>query len=134
MIQPLGLETYKKGWALFLKDTGSIALSEWIVSHSLSMIKFLEVAILLVDALSALHNHQIIHKDIKPQNIIINPLTETIQLIDFSIASRLERESPTLSHPDLLEGTLAYISLEQTGRMNRSVDYRTDFYSLGVTF
>ncbi len=134
IIQPLGLETYKNGWALFLEDIGAIALSEWMLTHSLSMVKFLEVAIPLVDALSELHNHHIIHKDIKPQNIIINPLTETIQLIDFSIASRLERENPTLTHPDLLEGTLAYMSPEQTGRMNRSVDYRSDFYSLGVTF
>ncbi|MCT7969229.1 AAA family ATPase [Laspinema sp. D1] len=134
IIQPLGLETYKNGWALFLEDTESLSLGEWIVSHSLSQIKFLEVAISLVDAISELHNHHIIHKDIKPQNIIINPLTGTIQLIDFSIASRLERESPTVSHPDLLEGTLAYMSPEQTGRMNRTLDYRTDFYSLGVTF
>jgi predicted ATPase/signal transduction histidine kinase/CheY-like chemotaxis protein/tRNA A-37 threonylcarbamoyl transferase component Bud32 len=134
IIQPIGLEPYKNGWALFLEDTGSISLSEWIISHSLSLLKFLEIAISLVDALSELHNHHIIHKDIKPQNIIINPITETIQLIDFSIASRLERENPTLSHPDLLEGTLAYMSPEQTGRMNRSVDYRSDFYSLGVTF
>ncbi|MGL5192599.1 MAG: AAA family ATPase [Chroococcales cyanobacterium] len=134
IIQPLGLEPYKNGWALFLEDTGSISLSEWMESHSLSLLKFLEVAISLVDALSELHNHHIIHKDVKPPNIIINPLTETVQLIDFSIASRLERESPTLSHPDLLEGTLAYMSPEQTGRMNRTLDYRTDFYSLGVTF
>ncbi|MCT7973769.1 hybrid sensor histidine kinase/response regulator [Laspinema olomoucense] len=134
IIQPLGLETYKNGWALFLEDTGSISLSEWIVSHSLSLVKFLEIAIPLVDAVSELHNYHIIHKDIKPQNIIINPLTEAVQLIDFSIASRLERENPTLSHPDLLEGTLAYMSPEQTGRMNRTLDYRSDFYSLGVTF
>ncbi|MCT7983852.1 AAA family ATPase [Laspinema sp. A4] len=134
VIQPLGLEPYKNGWALFLEDTESISLSEWLGSHFLSIIKFLEIAIPLVTALSELHNQHIIHKDIKPQNIIINPLTETVQLIDFGIASRLERESPTLSHPDLLEGTLAYMSPEQTGRMNRTLDYRSDFYSLGVTF
>ncbi|AFY82068.1 hybrid sensor histidine kinase/response regulator [Oscillatoria acuminata] len=134
IIRPLGLEPYKNGWALFLEDGGAISLSEWMESNSLSMLKFLEIATALVDALGELHKQNIIHKDIKPQNIIINPLTETVQLIDFSIASRLERENPTLSHPDLLEGTLAYMSPEQTGRMNRSVDYRSDFYSLGVTF
>ncbi|MCT7983854.1 AAA family ATPase [Laspinema sp. A4] len=134
IIQPISLEPYKNGWALVLEDTGAIALNQWLESHSLSLVKFLEIATALVDAVGELHHQNIIHKDIKPQNIIINPLTETIQLIDFSIASRLERENPTLSHPDLLEGTLAYMSPEQTGRMNRSVDYRSDFYSLGVTF
>ncbi len=134
IIQPISLEPYKNGWALFLEDTGAISLSEWRESHPLSLVKFLEIAIAVVGALGELHKHNIIHKDIKPQNIIINPLTETVQLIDFSIASRLERENPNLSHPDLLEGTLAYMSPEQTGRMNRSVDYRSDFYSLGVTF
>ncbi|MCT7983853.1 AAA family ATPase [Laspinema sp. A4] len=133
IIQPLGLEPYQNGWALVLEDTGAISLSEWLKSHTLSLIKFLEIAIDLVGALNELHQQNIIHKDIKPENIIINPLTETIQLIDFSIASRLERENPTVSHPDLLEGTLAYMSPEQTGRMNRSVDYRSDFYSLGIT-
>src|SRR6476646_426064 len=88
----------------------------------------------LASTLGHLHEQQIIDKDIKPQNIVINAETQEIQLIDFSIASQLERENSTLSHPDLLEGTLAYMSPEQTGRMNRSIDYRTDFYSLGVTF
>jgi predicted ATPase/signal transduction histidine kinase/DNA-binding NarL/FixJ family response regulator/tRNA A-37 threonylcarbamoyl transferase component Bud32 len=134
IIQPLGLKPYKNGWAIVLEDSGAIALSEWLESHSLSLVKFLQIATALVEGIGELHQQNIIHKDIKPQNIIINPLTETIQLIDFSIASRLERENPTLSHPDLLEGTLAYMSPEQTGRMNRSVDYRSDFYSLGVTF
>ncbi len=134
IIQPLGLEPYQNGWALILEDRGAVSLSEWMESHTLSLVKFLEIAIALVNALNELHQKNIIHKDIKPENIIINPLTERVQLIDFSIASRLERENPTLSHPDLLEGTLAYMSPEQTGRMNRSVDYRSDFYSLGITF
>ncbi|MBC1220656.1 AAA family ATPase, partial [Nostoc sp. UCD120] len=76
----------------------------------------------------------IIHKDIKPQNIIVNLATCQVKIIDFSISSLLFQEKPKLSNPGLLEGTLAYMSPEQTGRMNRSVDYRTDFYSLGVTF
>ncbi|MEG5140403.1 AAA family ATPase, partial [Microcoleus sp. A6-D4] len=77
---------------------------------------------------------RIIHKDIKPANILINPETKQVKLIDFSIASLLPRETQTLVNPNVLEGTLAYISPEQTGRMNRGIDYRTDFYSLGVTF
>ncbi|MBD3308633.1 AAA family ATPase, partial [candidate division KSB3 bacterium] len=75
------------------------------------------------------------HKDLNPSNILWNPQTGVLKLIDFGIATQLAREKPDiLHHPDILEGTLAYISPEQTGRMNRSLDYRTDFYSLGVTF
>jgi predicted ATPase/GAF domain-containing protein len=76
----------------------------------------------------------IIHKDINPSNIIIQPETGKIKIIDFGISTVFNRETLTLKNPNVLEGTLAYISPEQTGRMNRSLDYRTDFYSLGVTF
>jgi predicted ATPase/signal transduction histidine kinase len=85
-------------------------------------------------AVVSLHIHNIIHKDLKPANIIINPETGLVKLTDFSIASRLSKETPQLTNPNQLEGTLGYISPEQTGRMNRVLDYRTDFYSLGVTF
>jgi len=96
--------------------------------------EFLEIAIALCDTLNLLYRDRIIHKDIKPSNILINPETKQVKLIDFSIASLLPRETQTLINPNVLEGTLAYISPEQTGRMNRGIDYRTDFYSLGVTF
>ncbi|MBD0302803.1 MAG: AAA family ATPase, partial [Tolypothrix sp. T3-bin4] len=72
--------------------------------------------------------------DINPSNIVFNPDTEIIKIIDFGIATVLTRENPTLKNPNVLEGTLAYMSPEQTGRMNRTLDYRTDFYSLGVSF
>jgi serine/threonine protein kinase len=87
----------------------------------------------LADILQGLYHHRIIHKDIKPANILIHPQTGEIQLIDFSIASLLPKETQIIQNPNILEGTLAYISPEQTGRMNRGIDYRTDFYSLGVT-
>ncbi|WP_442944774.1 ATP-binding sensor histidine kinase [Nostoc sp.] len=88
----------------------------------------------ICNILDILYRERIIHKDIKPANILINPETKQVKLIDFSIASLLPRETQTLINPNILEGTLAYISPEQTGRMNRGIDYRTDFYSLGVTF
>ncbi|MEH1879767.1 MULTISPECIES: serine/threonine protein kinase [unclassified Nostoc] len=97
------------------------------------MITFLKVGINLAQILGELHAQKIIHKDIKPHNILINPESFEVKLIDFSISSRLDQENPTLSNPNLLEGTLAYMSPEQTGRMNRVCDYRTDLYSLGVT-
>lgn len=97
----------------------------------------LRIAIAIADSLGELHKVPIIHKDIKPSNIIINEKTGEVRLTDFSIASRLVVTNATpgqLPKGDMdLEGTLAYMSPEQTGRMNRSLDYRTDFYSLGVT-
>ncbi len=81
-----------------------------------------------------LYRNRIIHKDIKLANILINPDTQQVKLIDFSIASLLPRETPEIQSPNILEGTLAYVSPEQTGRMNRGIDYRSDFYSLGVSF
>ena len=73
------------------------------------------------------------HKDIKPANILIHPETKQVKLIDFSIASLLPKETQEIQSPNILEGTLAYLAPEQTGRMNRGIDYRADFYALGVT-
>ncbi|MBD1924542.1 AAA family ATPase [Microcoleus sp. FACHB-831] len=134
IVKPLALENYHNGLALILPDFGAESLKKYLGDRSLEVTKFLNIAIQLASTLAQLHQAQIIHKDIKPHNIVINPETGQVKFIDFSIASRLERENQTLGNPTLLEGTLAYMSPEQTGRMNRSIDYRTDFYSLGVTF
>ncbi len=88
----------------------------------------------MAEILGAIHAGNIIHKDINPSNIVYNPETGQVKIIDFGISTVLSRENPTLSNPNVLEGTLAYMSPEQTGRMNRAIDYRTDFYSLGATF
>ncbi len=135
IVQTYSLEPYQNGYALVMEDFGGISLKEWRVGGSVeSLIEFLEIAIALCNTLDILYQERIIHKDIKPANILINPETKQVKLIDFSIASLLPRETQTLINPNVLEGTLAYISPEQTGRMNRGIDYRTDFYSLGVTF
>ncbi|MDZ8033997.1 AAA family ATPase [Nostoc sp. DedSLP04] len=135
IVQTYSLEPYQNGYALVMEDFGGISLKEWKFTGNLqSLQEFLEIAIALCDTLNLLYKERIIHKDIKPSNILINPETKQIKLIDFSIASLLPRETQTLVNPNVLEGTLAYISPEQTGRMNRGIDYRTDFYSLGVTF
>ena len=142
ILPPLGLERYGNGYALVLPDSGAIALSNYWhggvkILESLSeqnLSEFLIIAIQLAESLHYLNQNRIIHKDIKPANILINAETKQIQLIDFSIASLLPKEQQELTNPNVLEGTLAYISPEQTGRMNRGIDYRTDFYSLGVTF
>ncbi|OKH45763.1 serine/threonine protein kinase [Calothrix sp. HK-06] len=118
---------------LVSEDFGGISLHSFLALEKLSLVSFLSIAVQLAKCLISLHTHQIIHKDIKPSNIIINPQSGIVKLTDFSIASRLSQEAQLISLSNL-EGTLAYISPEQTGRMNRAVDYRTDFYSLGVTF
>jgi predicted ATPase/transcriptional regulator with GAF, ATPase, and Fis domain len=131
----IALIPYNKSMAIIMKDTGGQPLRKWLdLGARFELEKFLEVAISLAGTLGELHQSRIIHKDVNPKNIIFNPETGTAHLIDFSISTRLPRQDQKITHPDLLEGTLPYISPEQTGRMNRSIDYRTDFYSLGVTF
>ncbi|MFM9264209.1 ATP-binding sensor histidine kinase [Tychonema sp. BBK16] len=136
IIQTHSLEAYRNGYALIVEDFGGISLNEWTEKGQTlpSLVEFLLIAIDLCNTLDRLCRDRIIHKDIKPANILINPETKQVKLIDFSIASLLPRETQTLINPNVLEGTLNYISPEQTGRMNRGIDYRTDFYSLGVTF
>ncbi|MBE9184837.1 AAA family ATPase [Microcoleus sp. LEGE 07076] len=155
IIKAYRLDTFQERLVLVLEDIGGVSLKKWIntldyrlksadnkannppataTNYQLSIRKFLSTAVPLTKALISLHQNQVIHKDIKPDNIIINPQTKQIKIADFSIASRLKKEQTDLKNPDRLEGTLAYMSPEQTGRMNRAVDYRSDFYSLGVTF
>ncbi|WP_375494889.1 AAA family ATPase [uncultured Nostoc sp.] len=138
IVQTYSLESYQNGYALVMEDFGGISLKDYFTSHQTryiaSLEEFLQIAIALCNTLDTLYRERIIHKDIKPANILINPETKQVKLIDFSIASLLPRETQTLINPNVLEGTLAYISPEQTGRMNRGIDYRTDFYSLGMTF
>ncbi|MBD2241602.1 AAA family ATPase, partial [Aulosira sp. FACHB-113] len=136
IIQTYSLEPLQNGYMLVMEDFGGISLKDYFTKNQqfASLEEFLVIAIALCDTLDLLYHERIIHKDIKPSNILINPETKQVKLIDFSIASLLPRETQTLINPNVLEGTLAYISPEQTGRMNRGIDYRTDFYSLGVTF
>ncbi|MEH2195259.1 MAG: AAA family ATPase [Nostoc sp.] len=138
IIATYSLEPHQNGYALVMEDFGGISLKEYFTRvetlRATFLHEFLEIAIALCNALDILYRERIIHKDIKPSNILIHPETKQVKLIDFSIASLLPRETQSILSPNILEGTIAYISPEQTGRMNRGIDYRTDFYSLGVTF
>ncbi|MEG4799247.1 AAA family ATPase [Microcoleus sp. ARI1-B5] len=139
IVKTYGLEPYQRTLAIVLEDFGAFSfrqlLDRQIESNSdFSIREFLKIAINLAEILGQIHSSNIIHKDINPSNIVFNPETGILKIIDFGISTQLTRENPTLKNPNVLEGTLAYMSPEQTGRMNRSLDYRTDFYSLGVTF
>jgi predicted ATPase/signal transduction histidine kinase/tRNA A-37 threonylcarbamoyl transferase component Bud32 len=138
IITPYSLEPYENSYALVMEDFAGISLKDYM-NHiespkCLPLQQFLHIALQIASTLHELYRNRVIHKDIKPANILINPRTLEIKLIDFGIASLLPKEIQILTNPNVLEGTLAYISPEQTGRMNRGIDYRTDFYSLGVTF
>ena len=134
IVKPHSLEKYKNSFALILEDCGGQSLRHHLAGKSIKIQKFLPLAIQVSQTLGEVHQNQIIHKDIKPSNIIISPDFEQVKITDFSMATRLSREVHQNSNTTVLEGTLAYISPEQTGRMNRDLDYRTDLYSLGITF
>ncbi|MBP0018013.1 MAG: AAA family ATPase [Cyanobacteria bacterium SBLK] len=135
IIKAYRLEEWQRSYAIALEDFGGISLQQWLQEREpLSLKEFLAIAIAIAESLAQIHAQNIIHKDINPANLIVNPQTQELKIIDFGISTQLNRENPTLKNPNVLEGTLAYISPEQTGRMNRGLDYRTDFYSLGVTF
>jgi predicted ATPase/signal transduction histidine kinase len=142
IIKTYSLENYRNGYALIMEDFGGISLQDelgrWgdrgMGGNAESLSEFFHIALQIVSSLEGLYRSRVIHKDIKPANILINSTTLEVRLIDFSIASLLPRETQVLTSPNVLEGTLAYLSPEQTGRLNRGIDYRSDFYSLGVTF
>lgn len=134
VVKVYGLEEYNNGLALIIEDLGGESLKNLILSRKVSLFTFLHIALQLSKILGKLHRNNIIHKDIKPGNILFNKETDRVMVIDFSISSRFSRKSPAISNLGTPEGTLAYISPEQTGRMNRDIDCRTDLYSLGVTF
>ncbi len=133
VVRSYGLVEYGRGYALVMEDFGGVSLDKYLQNQHLSIPDILAIAIQLASTLQALGYQQIVHKDIKPANIVIHPVTKQVKLIDFGVASLLSNETQGIVNPKLLAGTLAYLSPEQTGRMNRGMDYRTDFYALGVT-
>jgi PAS domain S-box-containing protein len=117
---------------VLLKDPGGVPLDR-LLGQPLDMAFSLRLAVGLSNAIDRLHRHGIIHKDIKPANVLVNSVTGQCWLSGFGIASRLPRERQAPEPPEFVAGTLAYMAPEQTGRMNRSIDSRSDLYALGVT-
>ena len=120
--------------ALVLEDLPGVSLRAWVESAPEAPLpERLAIAIQLADIVGAVHAANVIHKDISSHNVVYDSASGRCTLIDFGIATRLRSEESNFKAPSALEGTLAYIAPEQTGRMNRSLDYRADLYSLGVT-
>ena len=134
VVKAYDLQRYQNSLVMVLEDFGGESLKLWMAERKFTLEEFLILARKITESLGAIHAADIIHKDINPSNIVYNPETGKLKIIDFGIATVLPRETPTVLNPNHLEGTLAYVSPEQTGRMNRVIDYRTDFYSLGITF
>jgi PAS domain S-box-containing protein len=132
-LHPLELVHENGQTTLILEDPGGELLSQ-LLDTPMEVERFLRFAIGITAAVSKMHQQGLVHKDIKPGNILLDPVTEQVWLAGFGIASRLPRERQAPEPPEFIAGTLAYMAPEQTGRMNRSIDSRSDLYALGVTF
>src|SRR5580692_5638010 len=117
---------------LVLEDTDSEPLHR-LLGPPMKVHSFLSLAVAITVALTQVHRRGLVHKDIKPANILVNRTTGEVKLTGFGIASRLPRERQAAAPPESIAGTLAYMAPEQTGRMNRTIDARSDLYALGVT-
>ena len=127
------IELTERDSRILFEDVHASALRELIRQGNLTFEQKLAVSIQLCQALQSIHDEGVIHRDINPANIVCNPEAELVRLIDFGLATLAPREYPDATAIAHLTGTLPYISPEQTGRVNRVVDYRTDLYSLGAT-
>jgi predicted ATPase/signal transduction histidine kinase len=131
--RPIELFLHRNRSALVLEDPGGNLL-DLKLDRPWGITEFLRIGISLAQVLRQVHARGLVHKDIKPANILADPASGGVWLTGFGIASRLPRERANPEPPDEIAGTLAYMAPEQTGRMNRSIDARSDLYSLGVTF
>src|ERR1700680_4701111 len=131
--RPVALTRYNHRLALVLEDPGGAPLDR-LLGRPLDVSHFLRVAIPLAGTIRHVHERGLIHKDIKPANVLVDAASGGVWLTGFGIASRLPRERQAPAPPEVIAGTLAYMAPEQTGRMNRSVDSRSDLYALGVPF
>jgi histidine kinase len=133
VVKVLALEKHRNGLALVKEDCGGAPLKQRLDRGRVDMAQALDIGSRLAGALGRLHNLGVIHKDINPSTVIHDAATGEVRITDLGIATFLAQESLAIDVQDAAQGTLAYMSPEQTGRMNRSTDYRTDLYALGIT-
>ncbi|MEM6377386.1 MAG: AAA family ATPase, partial [Bacteroidota bacterium] len=117
-----------------MRDTGGITLGEYIENRKIEIGLFLQIAIQLSEILGQLHQKNVIHKDLKPANIFIHPEQLNVTIHDFGLSTQVQNDAPLQVVQGDWEGSLAYLSPERSGRMNRPFDYRSDFYALGISF
>ena len=133
VVKEYGLKEYNSSYIIVFEDFGGEAIRS-IKFKSWSLRDKLELFIKIIDIMEEVHSKRILHKDITPSNILLNRETGEVKIIDFGSATKLTKERALVGNERTVEGTLAYISPEQTGRMNRAIDYHSDYYSLGATF
>ncbi len=131
-VRPLAISVCDDKKVLVLEDLGGEPLGQ-LIRGAMEIKPFLRLAIVLADAIGQLHKRDLIHKDVKLSNVLVSSDRDRVWLTGFGLASRLARERQPLEAPEFIAGTLAYMAPEQTGRMNRSIDSRSDLYALGVT-
>ena len=136
VIRAYALESYGNGnVALVLESFGRSVIDQIAAEgcRTLPLARALSLGVAVAEALGQIHELDVIHKSVTPRNILVDDRSDAIRLIDFRISSELSFERQGAASSGHLEGALPYISPEQTGRMNRQLDYRSDYYSLGVT-
>jgi serine/threonine protein kinase len=129
----IGIENFGDSLALVLEYVGDQSLQDLVGRPLLDQPTFLCLAAAMAESVEVVHRHHVIHKDIRPHNFFRDSITDEVTLIEFGAATRLALEDRRVTRTERLEGTPAYMSPAQTGRMNRSLDRRTDLYSLGVS-
>lgn len=125
--------THEHRPGLILEDFSGVPLKDYFDKYKFDLKEFLKLSVKIADGIEMIHRHRVIHKDINPSNILWNRETNQLKIIDFGISTQLFRDTQELVKASELQGTLKYISPEQSGRVNRVIDYRTDFYSFGIT-
>ncbi len=132
VLKPVKMEELNGIFIIVMEDIGGKPLKSILADEKLNMDVLLHLAVEIVKIVSSIHDNQVIHKDLKPSNIIWNNEKNIVKIIDFDLAIELSKEKHEYPNTGILEGAFPYISPEQTGRINRCIDYRTDFYSFGV--
>ncbi|MDA3791040.1 MAG: sigma 54-interacting transcriptional regulator [Desulfobacula sp.] len=133
VINTYGLERDGERLIMLMEDFGATSLDRLLIQTCFSLEQVLDIAIAVMEGLDEIHCASIIHKNINPSNIVMNPDTGQVKLIDFGIAKPFNNKETLFQNLNIVEGTLSYISPEQTGRIGQTIDHRTDFYSFGAT-
>jgi diguanylate cyclase (GGDEF)-like protein len=132
IIEVFSFEKINNSPAIIMQDTGGDAVDKLLVTKKLNLVEKLSLVVQMIDSLNQVHLQNVVHKDVNPSNFIWNPETNTVKIIDFGIAAELAHENNVFESTTVLEGTLNYIAPEQTGRISRPIDNRSDLYSFGV--